>query len=97
MHLSQALSTALRAGHRPEGLITIASQPWKEIGRVKYDAWYLTNQWFKLAIELCCYKVQYKAATLNKYQLTEIFIGSSYNIKLSREQLIDIISKAYND
>jgi hypothetical protein len=32
--MTQALTTALRAGHRPEGLVTIATQPWKEIGRV---------------------------------------------------------------
>lgn len=32
--MTQALTTALRSGHRPEGLVTIASEPWKEIGRV---------------------------------------------------------------
>lgn len=32
--LTQSLTTALSAGHRPEGLVTIASQPWQEIGRV---------------------------------------------------------------
>lgn len=32
--MTAALTAALRSGHRPEGLVTIASQPWKEIGRV---------------------------------------------------------------
>jgi amino acid transporter len=32
--MSQALTTALRAGHRAEGLVTIAEKPWKEIARV---------------------------------------------------------------
>ncbi len=32
--LTQALTTALSSGHRPEGLVTIADKPWREIGRV---------------------------------------------------------------
>ena len=32
--LTQALTTALESGHRPEGLVTIAPKPWREIGRV---------------------------------------------------------------
>lgn len=32
--MTQALTAALRSGHRPEGLVTIATKPWKEIGRV---------------------------------------------------------------
>gem|GEM_PF-242879 len=32
--LTQALTTALSQGHKPEGLVTISSEPWREIGRV---------------------------------------------------------------
>lgn len=32
--MAQALHAALQSGHRPEGLVTIASRPWFEIGRV---------------------------------------------------------------
>lgn len=32
--LTHALTTALASGHRPEGLVTIASHPWREISRV---------------------------------------------------------------
>lgn len=32
--MAQALSAAMAAGHRPEGLVTIAEQPWREIARV---------------------------------------------------------------
>ena len=32
--MTQALTTALKSGHRPEGLVTIAEKPWAEIGRV---------------------------------------------------------------
>lgn len=32
--LTHALTTALASGHRPEGLVTIAKHPWREIGRV---------------------------------------------------------------
>ncbi len=32
--MAQALHAALQSGHRPEGLVTIATRPWFEIGRV---------------------------------------------------------------
>ncbi len=32
--MAQALHAAFQSGHRPEGLVTIASRPWFEIGRV---------------------------------------------------------------
>lgn len=56
-----------------------------KIGMARYDAAYLASKWFRLMIELCCYKIQYEN-TDDK----DIFI-SSLATKLINDYEINVV------
>lgn len=69
----------------------------QKIGVVRYDAAYLASQWFRLAIELSAYKVNYEhsdSKDLYISQLATKFI-KDYDIKMKYEDLTKLITSCY--
>ena len=66
----------------------------KSIGRVKYDASYITNKWFKLAIEMSCYKANHKLGD-SISSIAKSLSGSAYDLALSESEMVQILEATY--
>jgi hypothetical protein len=69
----------------------------QKIGAVRYDAAYLASEWFRIMIEVACYKVNYEDSDtkdLYIFNLAKKLI-KDYEVKVKYEDLIKLITSCY--